>query len=253
MKNTLILILISFTMQGFASQLNLRIGTEGAYAPFNFIDNKGNVKGFDIDVAKEICKEIKANCTFKTQAWDGIIPGLLYKKYDVIAASMSITKKRQKKVLFTIPYYTEYASFFVPKSSKITNFDKDSLKGKTIGVQKGTIHLNYLEGEYKDSVKIKEYGTQEQANLDLESGRVDLVLGAEIVLSEWNTKFGKNKFELRGPKIADLKYYGPGAGIAFRKKDKVLKEKFDMALNNMKKDGRMNKIWKKYFPNLEHK
>ena len=131
------------TIAGAASaQMKVRIGTEGAYPPFNFKDASGELKGFDIDIAKALCAEMKAECTFVAQDWDGIIPALLAKKYDAIIASMSITEERKKKVDFSDKYYSSPAKFIVDKKSGITDVSVDAMKGKTIGAQASTIHSN---------------------------------------------------------------------------------------------------------------
>lgn len=248
MKKIVLTIFIAvLAMPLLAAQQKIRIGTEGAYAPFNFIDPNGKVQGFDVDIARELCKEMKANCEFVTQAWDGIIPGLLYKKYDAIVASMSITKERAKKVLFSDPYYSSPARFMVPKG-KTLNVTKEGLAGKKIAVQRGTIHVNYLEGEWSGVINKKEYDTQEEANMDLVAGRVDAVLADSTVLYGWMEKHGEGKFEFTGPALNDPKYFGEGAGIAFRKKDKDLVSKFNKALATIIADGRYDKIRAKYFP-----
>ena len=131
--------------------------------------------GFDVDIAKALCAQMKAKCTIVAQDWDGIIPGLLAKKYDAIVASMSITEERMKKVAFTQPYYANYLQFVTKKGKKLET-TKAGLKGKTIGAQRQTISSKYLEDTYKGIVRIKVYGTQQAAWLDLKSGRVDAVL-----------------------------------------------------------------------------
>jgi len=225
----------------------VRIGTEGAYPPFNYKDAAGNLKGFDIDIAKALCDKMKVKCVFVAQDWDGIIPGLLAKKYDAIVASMSITDERKKKVDFTDPYYRSPATFVVPKNSPITDVSPKAMAGRTIGAQSSTIHANYLEDNYKDST-IRLYKTQDEVNADLAAGRLDAQLADKLVLFEWlKTKDGQCcKFV--GPAITDPRWFGEGAGIAVRKEDKDLKEMFNKALKEILADGTYEKINKKYFP-----
>ena len=146
----------------------LKVGTEGAYPPFNLIDASGKVVGFDIDIANALCAEMKVECEIVTSDWDGIIPALNAKKFDMIVASMSITEERKQAVDFTNPYYTNKLQFIAPKSSDLKT-DKASLKGKVIGAQRATIAGTWLEDNLGDVVEIKLYDTQENAYLDLNS------------------------------------------------------------------------------------
>ena len=182
------------------------------------------------------------------QDWDGIIPGLLAKKYDAIVASMSITEERRKKVDFTDKYYQTPARFVERQGANIA-ISKEGLKGKTIGAQRSTIHAQYLQDNYGDVADIKLYDSQENADLDLTAGRLDLVLADSIVLLEGflNKPDGKG-FEFVGPELKDPKWFGEGAGIAIRPGDAKLKDAFDKALAEIRKDGTYDKIDAKYFP-----
>ncbi len=238
---------VMFTGVATAEMKKVRIGTEGAYPPFNSYDADKNLVGFDIDIAKAICEKMKADCTFVAQDWDGIIPALLANKYDAIIASMSITAEREKKVAFTNKYYNTPARFVAQKGSGITDTSPDALKGKVIGAQSSTTHSSYLEDIYKGA-EIKLYGTQDEANLDLASGRTDLVLADSIVLLEWmKTKDGAC-CEYVGKDVTSEKHFGKGAGIALRKEDTELKAAMNKALAEIVADGTYEKINKKYFP-----
>lgn len=226
----------------------VRVGTEGAYPPFNFVDSNGELKGFDVDVAKALCDKMKIECEFVAQDWDGIIPALLAGKYDAIIASMSITEERAKKVDFTDKYYNTPAKFVGNKGSGITDTSPAGLKGKVLGAQSSTIHANYLEDNYKDS-EIKLYGTQDEANADLASGRLDAILADSTVLWDWtiNTEDGKCCDFLPGDHN-DERWFGKGAGIAVRKEDSDLKEMLNKALAEILADGTYKKINDQYFP-----
>ncbi len=225
----------------------VRVATEGAYPPFNFFNSSNKLVGFDIDITNALCAKMKVKCTIVAQEWDGIIPGLLAKKYDAIIASMSITKERKKKVAFTKKYYASPPRFVAAKAMKVTDTSPDALKGKTIGVQSSTTHANYIEKYYKGS-KVKLYGTQDEANLDLASGRLDIILADSLVLLKWmKTKAGKG-FEFVGPKIDDKEIFGAGEGIATRKSDLHLRDMLDKAIIAIRADGTYQKINAKYFP-----
>jgi arginine/ornithine transport system substrate-binding protein len=226
----------------------VRVATEGAYEPFNWVDKDGKLRGFDVDIANALCERMKVKCAIVAQDWDGIIPGLLAKKYDAIVASMSITEERKQKVDFTNKYYQTPARFVVKKGSglKIT---KDGLKGKSVGVQRATIHANYLQDNYKDTVTIKQYDTQENANIDLANGRLDAILAdSTAILFGFLKKPEGKDFEFVGPELTDRKWFGDGAGIAVRKEDKDLRELFNKAIAEIRKDGTYKKINDKYFP-----
>ena len=226
----------------------VRIGSEGAYPPFNFFDSNNELQGFDIDIAKALCERMKVECTFVAQDWDGIIPALLANKYDAIIASMSNTEERRKKVAFTDKYYQTPARFVAPKTTTITDTSPEALAGKTLGAQSSTIHANYLEDKYKNST-IKLYATQDEANLDLASGRLDAVLADSVVLYEWVAKTEDGKCcDFVGGSYTDPKYFGDGAGIAIRQGDTDLKDMFNKALKEIIADGTYEKINAKYFP-----
>ncbi len=229
-----------------ADWTKIRVGTEGAYKPFNFTDSNGELQGFDVEIAKALCAEMKADCTFTAQDWDGIIPALLAKKYDVIIASMSITEERMKKVDFTDKYYNTPARFVAKKGAGITDTSPAGLKGKTVGAQSSTTHSSFLEDVYKDST-VKLYATQDEANADLAAGRLDAVLADSVVILDWLGGDG-SCCEHVGENYNDSKWFGAGAGMAVRKEDGELKEKLNAALAAILENGTYKKINDKYFP-----
>lgn len=223
------------------------IGTEGAYPPFDYIDGQGNLRGFDIDIAKALCQEIGAQCTFKTQDWAGIIPGLLAKKYDAIVASMSITDERKKKVAFTHKYYQTPARFVGRKSMSVT-ISKQGLKGLTVGVQRATASEHFLRDEFGGVIHIKTYDKQDQATLDLLSGRDDLVMADAIELQTnfLTTPEGKN-FEFKGPDFSDPKWFGEGIGIAVRPGEDALRRCFNKAIDTIRANGTYKRLSDSWF------
>jgi polar amino acid transport system substrate-binding protein len=229
----------------------VRIGTEGAYPPFNGMDPSGQLVGFDIDIAKALCDKMKVTCTFVAQDWDGIIPALLAGKYDAIIASMTITEERKQKVAFTNKYYLTPPAFIAAKDTKITDFSPEGLKGKVLGTQSSTTHASFLEEVYKPAgAEVKLYATQDEANADLAAGRLDAVEADKTVLSEWLKKpegaCCELKADVDGKKY--VKYFGEGAGIAIRKEDQDLVEMFNKAIAEIVADGTYKTINDKYFP-----
>jgi len=222
------------------------IGTEGAYPPFNNLESDGSLTGFDIDIAKALCEEMKAECTFVTQDWDGIIPALISKKFDAIIASMSITAERKEKVDFTNKYYNTPPAIVVPKDSPITEATEDALDGKTLGAQSATTHSNYAEAHMKKS-ELKLYPTSEEYKLDIANGRIDGVVDDIVVLSEWLKTADGACCKLLGALPIDPVINGEGAGIAIRKGDDALREKFNAAIDAIRKSGKYKEINDKYF------
>ncbi len=225
----------------------VRIGVEGAYPPFSYVDPDGKLAGFDIDIANALCAQIGAECTMVQQDWDGIIPALLARKYDAIIASMSITEERKKKVAFTNKYYNTPTKFARKRGSGI-EISRAGLKGKTVAVQRATTHDNFITGEFGDSVNIKRYATQDEAYLDAVSGRVDLLLADSVAMDDGFLRTDKGKdWEFVGPDYSDPKYFGEGAGIAVRKQDKELVAKLNKAIKEIRANGTYDAIAKKYF------
>ena len=230
-----------------ADMKKVTLGTEGAYPPFNWIDENGDLQGFDVEIGNALCASANLECTWAVQDWDGIIPGLLAKKYDAIVASMSITEERKKKVDFTGKYYTTPAKFvrMVGSGIEITN---EGLDGLAVGVQRATIHENFLRDNYGDIVDIKAYATQDEANLDFVAGRVDLLLADSMALQGGflDTPEGADA-EFVGPDFTDPRWFGDGAGIAVRKGESELLDALNGAIAAIRADGTYKAINDNYF------
>jgi arginine/ornithine transport system substrate-binding protein len=225
----------------------VRIGVEGAYPPFSEVTADGKLVGFDIDIANALCAEMKVECELVTQDWDGIIPALQARKYDAIVASMSITPERKEKVDFTKKYYNTPAKFVRKKGSGI-EITEEGLKGKVVGVQRATIHDNFVTEVYGDEVEVKRYGTQDEAYLDMVAGRLDLLLADSVAIKGGflDTEDGQG-YEFVGPDFSDPQYFGDGAGIALRKGDDDLREMFNQAIDAIRANGTYKQIQDKYF------
>lgn len=220
----------------------VRFVTEGAWAPFNFIDSAGMPQGFDVDIARALCSRMEADCEILTQDWDGLIPGLKVRKFDAIIASMSITAERLKVVDFTNKYYSGGLRFMGRVGEK---FDLSDLAGKTIGAQRSTLGAQYLEDNFTGKADLKFYDNQDNVYLDLLSGRLDIVLSDELPTYNWlKTAEGASKFEFKGNSFMK----NDEIGIAVRKGDTKLKEKLNKALDEIIADGTYQKINARYFP-----
>ena len=225
----------------------VRVAIEGAYPPFSQITPEGKLIGFDVDIAVALCNAMGAEPVLVTQDWDGMIPGLLARKYDTIIASMSITEERLQKVDFSKKYYQTPAKFMARKGL-FSTFSQDALKGKTVGVQRETVHDKYLTDIYGKDVTIKRYGSLDEAYLDVDAGRLDILMADSVALMDGFLSKEKGKeYEFVGPDMVDPKWFGPGIGAALRKEDTDLKEKLNAAIDKIRADGTYDTIQKKYF------
>ncbi|MBB5701926.1 polar amino acid transport system substrate-binding protein [Ochrobactrum daejeonense] len=226
--------------------LKLKIGTEGAYPPFNFIKPDGTLSGFDVDIAKALCEQMKAECEFVTQEWDGAIPALQAGKFDAFIASMSITEERKKQVDFSNKYYNTPPGIAAPKDTDIKGVTKEDLAGKTIGVQGSTTHFNYSEKTFTDST-VKAYPTAEEYRLDLANGRLDAVNDDSVTLAEWLKTPDGACCKMVGTFAPVIEIHGPGAGVAFKKGRPELIAKFNEAIKAIRANGKYKEINEKYF------
>ena len=234
-----------FAMGGAsAQQTKLKLGTEGAYPPFNTLTSDGKLAGFDIDVGNALCAEMKVECEWVTQDWDGIIPALQGGKFDAIIASMTITDERKQQVDFTNKYYTTPLALVALKNTDLTSPEPDALKGKTVGAQGSTTQAIYAEDHYaKAGADVKLYPTQDEAVADLTNGRLDAVVADKFVLVDWMKTTGQDCCKM----IGDLKGTESETGIAVRLDDTALRDKLNAAIDAIVKDGTYAKINAKYF------
>ncbi len=248
LKTTLIASVVSAValFGGQAMAETLRIGVEGAYAPFSKKEADGTLSGFDIDIAMALCAELKRECELVEQEWDGMIPALIANKYDAIVASMSITEDRKKKVDFTEKYY-DTPSRFVAKEGASFEMTKEGTKGVKIGVLRGTTLQCHVEKVYPDA-DIKLYNTQEDVFADLVAGRLDMQLNNTLQAVEGflNQPQGKG-FAFLGENVDDRDCLGEGTGIAVRKGDPLAGE-LSAAIKAIRADGTYKSINDKYFP-----
>ena len=265
-KKTFLSVLASLFLVVTANADNIKIGTEGAYPPWNSKDAAGNLIGFEVELANELCKIMKHNCTIVEQDWDGMIPALVSRKFDAIMAGMSITDERKKTINFSQGYADEVASLAVMKGSKneglktlsainLTDISSDeqatldtlakAFKGKTIGVQTATIHQNFLDSGLMGKVKVRTYKTQDEVNLDLAAGRIDAALAAAVAFTDYAEKSGK-AVVLTGPTFAGGDF-GNGVGVGIRKGDSELLNDFNAAIDKARDEGIISRLAIKHF------
>ena len=238
-------ILLAAVAAGIASNAaaaDLNICVEGAYPPFSYTTDSGDVEGFDIDIANALCDEMGKSCEMVKTDWDGIIPALLERKCDAIIASMSITEDRKKVIDFSNKYYNTPARFAAKSGMSVEN-----LEGKVVGVQRGTIHQQFMEGEFPD-IELKLYGTQDEVYLDLVAGRTDAIMGDSIAtLDGFLTTDAGGGYEFFGPGYSIPKYHGVGPGIGIRQGEEDLRNAFSHAIGEIRGNGVYGEINAKYF------
>lgn len=230
---------------GVAAAQDIRIATEGAYPPFNFTQPDGKVAGLEVDLAQALCERMKRPCTVVAQEWDGIIPGLLAKKYDAIMATMNITPERAKAIGFSTPYMVVPAYFVAPAKSAIDG-SPASLRGKTIGAQVSTTHSRYVEKHLGSEATLKTYDTASNLLADLKAGRIDAAITTGATASDWVKGDGGKSVKLVGQPVIDAEVFGPGIGVGLRKEDESLKQSFDEAIRAVVQDGTLARIAARY-------
>jgi len=262
---TFLLMTISFAYAGDWSKI--KIGTEGAYPPWNGMNAAGELEGAEIDLVFDLCKRMKAECELVAQDWDGIIPALQNGKYDAIMAGMSITAERMEVINFSQGYANEPASFSVLKSSALAslkfsgkvNMDaldgkskkllkslKKTLKGATVGVQGSTTHENFVKQVLGDTVTMKSYDTQENLELDLSVGRIDAALSDQGSMEKFMESDNGKNIAFIGPGLGGGPF-GGGVGVGLRKADTDLLEMFNKAIDGARADGTLAEHFTKWF------
>ena len=265
-KKTIFAVLVSLLVIGNANADKIKIGTEGAYPPWNSKNEAGKLIGFEVELAYTLCRYIGQQCEIVEQDWDGMIPALIMRKFDAIMAGMSITAERQKAISFSQGYADEVASLAVMKGSSLEGLDtpaginltkpnaaaKKALKtltgalaGKTVCVQTATIHQNFLDSGDVGKVNLRTYKTQDEVNLDLASGRCDVALAAISSFTDYAEKSGKAVIVV-GPEFRGS-HFGNGVGVGIRKDDTELLKKFNAAINKARKNGDISRIATKWF------
>ncbi len=219
----------------------IRIAFDVPYEPFEYKTPDGELTGFEVELAEAMCAELNAECEFVIQAWDGMIPGLLARKFDAIMSSMSITPERAERVLFSEPYYNTPGGWFARTDFSADVTDMSQMQGLTVGVQRGTTMDTYVTNEMSGVVTVKRYTTADDMVLDLEGQRLDVVfvdypVGEQTILSKEGFK-----------EVGEPVKLGEGVGVAMRQRDRDLAGKINAALRKLKNDGTYDAIMQKYF------
>ncbi|MBV8754149.1 MAG: transporter substrate-binding domain-containing protein [Hyphomicrobiales bacterium] len=226
----------------------IRFLTENDYPPFDFPGTDGNPAGFNVDLARMICEELKVNCTIQARRFDTLIAALGDNHGDAVIASLSPTPALRERVDFTDSYYRSPARFVARRDSNIEDTVPERLEGKKIAVVAATSHEAYAKTFFTEA-ETKSYPTVDAAREALRRGEVDLLFGDGIGLGFWlNGTDSANCCEFRGGPFTESRYFGEGVGIAVRRGNDTLRQAINWALFGLWEKGRFTDLWLRYFP-----
>ncbi|MBS0123231.1 transporter substrate-binding domain-containing protein [Thetidibacter halocola] len=210
----------------------VRLGTEGAYPPFNFLNDKGEVDGFERELGDELCARAELTCEWVTNDWDSIIPNLVSGNYDVIIAGMSITEEREAVIDFTQNYtQPDPSAFLAAEGSEI------DLTGAVIAAQANTIQASYVASS---GATLVEFASPDETIAAVRNGEADAVLADKAFLSPIAEESAELDF------VGEDVLIGGGVGMGLRESDNDLRDKFDAAIQSMKDDGSLNALIEKW-------
>lgn len=246
--------LFALLIAGNAPAETLRVGMECDYFPFNYRDSDGELKGYDVDVAKGVAEIIGADIEYVCQGWDGMIPALLANKFDFIIASMSITDSRLKKMDFSTPYRVSIGRLIGAKKAKLNLFGDDgkpipeNFKGVRVGVERASTYASWFKAKLPKA-KVIYYDGVEPLYLDLVNGRTDVIMTNPMKAHlKFLSKENGAGFEFVSPPIDEVEYFGIGCGIGFRKGQPELKARVNAAVKQLITTGKLEEYALKIFP-----
>jgi polar amino acid transport system substrate-binding protein len=226
----------------------IRFLTETDYPPFNFAGPEGNPQGFNVDLARAMCEELKLQCTIQMRRFETLITALNANQADAAIASIAATLETRAKVDFTDSYYRTPARFVARRDSPIEEVVPERLEGKKVAVVGGTAHEAFLKSLFTEA-ELRSYPSDEVARLALKRGDIDLLFGDAISLAFWlNGTDSENCCAFRGGPYIDSRYFGEGVGIAVRKGNDLMRLALNWALFKVWEQGRFTDLWLRYFP-----
>jgi polar amino acid transport system substrate-binding protein len=226
----------------------IRFLTEIDYPPFNYAGPDGNPAGFNIDLARMICEEIRVQCTIQMRRFDTLLDALAENRGDAVIASIAATPDVRRRVDFSDPYYRTPARFVSLRDAQIDDVQPEKLEGKKVAVVAGTSHEAYLKALFTE-VEVKPYPGAEQARNALRRGEADLLFGDGISLAFWlNGTDSAGCCVFRGGPFTESRYFGEGIGIAVRRGNDLLRQALNWALFRVWEKGKFTDLWLRYFP-----
>jgi polar amino acid transport system substrate-binding protein len=226
----------------------IRFLTEIDYPPFNYAGPDGNPAGFNVDLARLICDEIKTNCTVQMRRFDTLLDSLAANRGDAVIASIAATPETRARADFTDPYYRTPARFVARRDSPLGDIRPEQLEGRKVAVVAGTAHEIFLKALFTEA-EVRPYPTADATRNALRAGEVDLLFGDGISLAFWlNGTDSGNCCEFRGGPFLESRFFGEGIGIAVRRGNDVLRQAFNWSLFRLWEKGRFTDLWLRYFP-----
>jgi polar amino acid transport system substrate-binding protein len=226
----------------------IRFVTDNDYPPFNYLDEEGELTGFNVDLMRAICDELSVECSIRTVSWSRLLPSLKDGDADAVIASIRISEQTLKEVDFTDSYYHTPARFVALRSNPVKAITPETLSGKKIGVIDGTAHKAYL-GDFFTSSAVVAYGSMDEAKSALREGKVNFLFGDGVSLMFWlNGTLSENCCEFRGGPFTESRYFGEGIGIAIAKGNRKLRDALNYGLHLARSEGRFEELYLRYFP-----
>ena len=226
----------------------IRFLTEFDYPPFNYAGPDGNPAGFNVELARLICEELKLQCTIQLRRFDTLLQALGENRADAVIASLAVTPETRLRVDFSDPYYRATARFVARRDSPLRDVVPEAIEGKKVAILPRTAHEQYLKAFFTEA-ELKTYPTMDAARDALRKGEVDLVFGDGIALAFWlNGTDSGNCCKFVGGPFTESRYFGEGVGIAVRRGNDTLRLAFNWALFRLWEKGRFTDLWLRYFP-----
>ncbi|MGE3643953.1 MAG: transporter substrate-binding domain-containing protein [Beijerinckiaceae bacterium] len=225
----------------------IRFITDDEYPPFGFTTPEGTLSGFNVDLARAICKELEVTCTVQRRRFDTIASAIEKGEADAAAASMAITAKAREKLLFTHPYYRTPARFAALKGQEPKSFDAAGLKNTTIGVVEKTAHAAFL-AKFFPAAALQPYADLPSLLRALKERKIDILFGDGVTLAIWLNSADGECCTFAGGPYTESAYFGEGVGIAVNKKNPALRRAIDWALAQLAEKGIYSELYLKYFP-----
>ena len=238
----------AFNKPDISKLSRLRFITDNDYPPFNYLDDSGNLVGFNVELARAICAELNVSCSVQALSWERMINAIDQNVADAIIASLAITKKNRRRVAFSRQYYRTPAQFVTRKNSDLKKMIPETLQDKRVGVAKGTSHEAYLKAFFSAS-KITSFDTAGGARKALMENKIDAVFDDGVSLMFWlNGEASNDCCKYSGGSFTESKFFGEGVGIAVKRDNRELQKILNYGLDLVEKSGKYHQIFKRFFP-----